>query len=84
MTDFATRYIHAASLVKTMRNKQARQDLDRMVRAVDKIRTLRSQEAVICRRKRQTTRKYNDLDKQCEEQLDQLEKYIVFARLLYG
>ena len=84
MTDFATRYIHAASLVKTMRNKQARQDLDLMVRAVEKIRTLRSKEAVICRRKRHTTRKYTDLDKQCEDQLDQLEKYIVFARLLYG
>jgi len=84
MTDFATRYIHAVSLVKTMRNKQARQDLDRMVRAVDKIRTLRSQEAVICQRQRHITRKYNELDKQCEDQLDQLEKYIVFARLLYG
>lgn len=64
--------------------KQHRSDLMTMLRTIEKHLTALSKEEINCRRFAHTTPYYNELAAQCEESIQVLEKYIVFARLTQG
>jgi hypothetical protein len=65
-----------------VKNKQARRDLLKMVRAIDAAVVAVDMESVECRRLRKNTPKYNDLVKTADDLLTNLEQHITFAHLL--
>jgi hypothetical protein len=70
--------------IRTLKNKQAQRDLITMLHTLDTALNRLDQESVECRRIKRETVKYQKLRQECEELLDNLEKHLTFARLLYG
>lgn len=72
----------AEKQIATVKNKVARRDLLKMVRAVDQAIVAADMESVECRRLHKETLKYRELVKKVEDLLLNLEQHITFASLL--
>lgn len=72
----------AYNQIVAIRNSRNRGDLFSMLGAVERILKSISKESVICRQRKRTTLRYEDLVQQCTEALEMLEKYVVFASLM--
>lgn len=72
----------AEKQIATVKNKVARRDLLKMVRAVDQVIVAADMESVECRRLHKETLKYRELVKKVEDLLLNLEQHITFASLL--
>ena len=70
--------------INNLKNKTARRDLTKMHNTVLAIFEEISRESVECRRMHKTTTRYEKLILNATDQLDHLEKYLVFACLLNG
>jgi len=70
--------------IAQVRNKTARRDLLKMVKTVDTAIVAADIESVECRRLHKETIRYVELKAKVEELLVNLEKHIIFARLLGG
>ena len=68
--------------IATVKNKVARKDLLKMVRAVDQAIMAADMESVECRRMHRETLKYRELVQQATSLIDNLEKHITFAALI--
>jgi hypothetical protein len=77
-----TRIDRAVSQVATIKNKQARRDLKRMLQSADAAMTNIDRELVNCRRLNRPTIKHSELVAKAEKILDFLEQHIVFATLI--
>jgi len=82
MDELFTRLDSAEKAIATVKNKIARRDLLKMVRAVDQAIVAADRESVECRRNRRETPRYRDLIKQVDDLLTNLEQHITFANLL--
>jgi hypothetical protein len=72
----------AEKAIATVKNKVARRDLLKMVRAVDRAIVAADMESVECRRLHKETRKYRELVAKVSDLLTNLEQHITFASLL--
>ena len=72
----------AEKAIATVKNKVARRDLLKMVRAVDQAIVAADMESVECRRMRRETSKYRELVQKVADLLTNLEQHITFASLL--
>ena len=72
----------AEQAIANVRNKMARKDLLKMVRAVDQAITAADMESVECRRMHRETSRYRDLVKKVNDLLTNLEQHITLATLL--
>ena len=72
----------AEKAIATVKNKVARRDLLKMVRAVDRAIVAADMESVECRRMRRETSKYRELVQKIADLLTNLEQHITFASLL--
>jgi len=68
--------------IATVKNKVARRDLLKMVRAVDTAIVAADMESVECRRIRKETTRYRELVQKVRDLLTNLEQHITFASLL--
>jgi hypothetical protein len=72
----------AEKAIATVKNKVARRDLLKMVRAVDQAIVAADQESVECRRLHRETSRYRELVQKVNNLLTNLEQHITFANLL--
>ena len=72
----------AENAIVAVKNKVARRDLLKMVKAVDQAIVAADMESVECRRLHKETLRYRELVKQTEDLLTNLEQHITFANLL--
>ena len=72
----------AEQAIATVKNKVARRDLLKMVRAVDQAIVAADQESVECRRVHKETPRYRELVQKVADLLTNLEQHITFANLL--
>jgi hypothetical protein len=72
----------AEKAIATVKNKVARRDLLKMVKAVDQAIVAADMESVECRRLHKETSRYRDLVKKVADLLTNLEQHITFANLL--
>lgn len=84
MDQLLERVNSATNHIVGIRNKQAQRDLIRMLKTLDANLNELDRESVECRRLHKTTARYQTLESQCVLLLDNLEKHIIYARLLYG
>ena len=84
MDELHTRLDRAHGEIRGIRNKRAQRDLYLMLRPIERVLTQMSSESVECRRLQRVTDRYERLVAQCEELLDNLEKHLLMARLMYG
>ena len=84
MEKLAQRLSDAKVRIGNLKNKTARRDLTKMHNTVLAIFEEISRESVECRRMHKTTTRYEKLILNATDQLDHLEKYLVFACLLNG
>ena len=82
MDELYDRLDRAVEQVNAVKNKVAKRDLIKMIRAIDAAMTLADQELVECRRMRKETSKYQELIQNATELINNLEKYITFAALI--
>jgi hypothetical protein len=82
MDELFQRLDQAERAIATVKNKVARRDLLKMVKAVDMSIVSADMESVECRRVHKETIKYQELVKQTEDLLTNLEQHITFASLL--
>ena len=68
--------------IATVKNKVARRDLLKMVRAVDQAIVAADMESVECRRMHKESIRYRELVKKVADLLTNLEQHITFANLL--
>jgi hypothetical protein len=80
--DYSKRIDNAYTQISAVKSKVARKDLLLMLRATEAAYTKMDKESVECRRLRKETPKYQDLLRDFEELLANLEKHITFASLL--
>lgn len=72
----------AERAIATVKNKVARRDLLKMIKAVDQAIVAADMESVECRRLHKETPRYRELVKQVDSLLTNLEQHITFASLL--
>ena len=84
MEQLVQRLSNAKVRIGNLKNKTARRDLVKMHNTVLTIFEDISRESVECRRTHKTTARYEKLILNATDQLDHLEKYLVFACLLNG
>ena len=72
-----------AQLWTHIRNNRARQDLQIMLNAAERLLTELSKEAVTCRRQRRATRRYEEIHQQAEQALRNFEQHLLMAKLKY-
>ena len=72
----------AEKAIALVKNKVARRDLLKMVRAVDQAIVAADQESVECRRNKRETPRYRELVQRVNDLLTNLEQHITFANLL--
>lgn len=72
----------AEKAIATVKNKVARRDLLKMVKAVDRAIVAADMESVECRRLHKETSRYRELVNQTAYLLTNLEQHITFASLL--
>ena len=82
MDELFQRLDRAERAIANVKNKVARKDLLKMVRAVDHAITAADMESVECRRTRKETLRYQELVKKVNDLLTNLEQHITFASLL--
>jgi DNA-binding IscR family transcriptional regulator len=68
--------------IAQVKNKVARRDLLKMVKAVDQAIVAADMESVECRRMHRETPRYRELVKKVDNSLTNLEQHITFANLL--
>ena len=84
MEQLVQRLSDAKVRIGNLKNKTARRDLTKMHNTVLAIFEEISRESVECRRTHKTTARYEKLILNATDQLEHLEKYLVFACLLNG
>ena len=84
MEQLVQRLSDAKVRIGNLKNKTARRDLTKMHNTVLAIFEEISRESVECRRIHRLTTRYEKLILNATDQLDHLEKYLVFACLLNG
>ena len=84
MEQLEQRLSNAKVRIGNLKNKTARRDLTKMHNTVLAIFEEISRESVECRRTHRPTARYKKLILNATDQLDHLEKYLVFACLLNG
>ena len=84
MEQLVQRLSDAKVRIGNLKNKTARRDLTKMHNTVLAIFEEISRESVECRRTHKTTARYEKLILNATDQLDHLEKYLVFACLIAG
>jgi hypothetical protein len=82
MDELFQRLDSAEKAIATVKNKVARQDLLKMVKAIDRAIVAADMESVECRRMRRETSRYQELVKKVADLLTNLEQHITFANLL--
>jgi DNA-binding IscR family transcriptional regulator len=82
MDEIFERLNSAEKHIATVKNKVARKDLLKMVRAVDLAIVAADQESVECRRMHRETSKYRELVQTVNNRLTNLEQHITLANLL--
>ena len=84
MDELFQRLDQAEQAIATVKNKIARRDLLKMVKTIDVSIVAADMESVECRRLHKETLRYQELVKQSEDLLTNLEQHITFANLLGG
>lgn len=84
MEELYQRLDSAEKHIAQVKNKIARKDLLKMIRAVDRAMSAADMESVECRRMHRETSRYRDLVKQADDLLTNLEQHLTFAALLNG
>ena len=84
MDQLTQRLSDAKVRIGNLKKKTARRDLTKMHNTVLAIFEEISRESVECRRMHKTTTRYEKLILNATDQLEHLEKYLVFACLLNG
>jgi hypothetical protein len=82
MNELFQRLDWAEKHIAQVKNKVARRDLLKMVKAVDQAIVAADIESVECRRLHKETARYRELVKQVADLLTNLEQHITFANLL--
>jgi hypothetical protein len=82
MDELFQRLDSAEKHIAQVKNKVARRDLLKMVKAIDISIVAADMESVECRRMHKETRRYRELVKQTADLLTNLEQHITFANLL--
>jgi DNA-binding IscR family transcriptional regulator len=82
MDELFERLDRAEKHIATVKNKVARKDLLKMVRAVDQAIVAADMESVECRRMHRETSKYRELVQKVKDLLTNLEQHITLANLL--
>ena len=82
MDELFQRLDTAEKAIATVKNKVARHDLLKMVKAVDRAIVAADMESVECRRMHKETLRYRELVKKVADLLTNLEQHITFASLL--
>ena len=82
MDELFQRLDRAERAIATVKNKVARRDLLKMVRAIDQAIVAADQESVECRRLHKETIRYQEATKKVNDLLVNLEQHITFASLL--
>ena len=82
MDELLQRLDRAEQAIATVKNKVARRDLLKMVKAVDRAMVSADQESVECRRNKRETPRYRELVQQVRDLITNLEQHITFANLL--
>ncbi len=70
--------------IPTIKNKEARRDLMKMLRNIDTAMNQISRESVECRRLHRETGHYKELVKKAADLIANLEQHLTFAALLNG
>jgi DNA-binding IscR family transcriptional regulator len=70
--------------IALIKNKMARTDLLKMVRAIDTAMVAADMESVECRRLHRPTLRYKELVAQADQLITNLEQHVTFAALLPG
>ena len=84
MEELYQRLDRAERQIATIKNKVARRDLLKMVKAVDRAMVAADQESVECRRLHRETARYRELVKNATDLITNLEQHLTFAALLNG
>jgi hypothetical protein len=82
MDELFQRLDQAEKHIAQVKNKVARRDLLKMVKAVDQAIVAADMESVECRRLHKETSRYRELVKHTDNLLTNLEQHITFANLL--
>jgi len=82
MNELFQRLDRAERAIANVKNKVARRDLLKMVRAVDQAIVAADMESVECRRLHRETSRYRELVQKVNDLLTNLEQHITFANLL--
>lgn len=82
MDELRQRLDRAEKHIATVKNKVARRDLLKMVKAVDRAIVDADQESVECRRNKRETLRYRELVQKIQDLITNLEQHITFANLL--
>ena len=82
MDQLFQRLDHAERAIANVRNKVARRDLLKMVKAIDIAIVAADMESVECRRLKRETLRYKELVQKVNDLLTNLEQHITFANLL--
>lgn len=82
MDELFQRLDSAEKHIAQVKNKVARRDLLKMVKAIDQAIAAADMESVECRRMRRETSRYRELVKKVADLLTNLEQHITFASLL--
>jgi DNA-binding IscR family transcriptional regulator len=82
MDELFERLDRAEKHIANVKNKVARKDLLKMVRAVDQAIVAADMESVECRRMHRETSKYRELVQKVKDLLTNLEQHITLANLL--
>lgn len=84
MDELYQRLDHIERAIPTIKNKAARRDLLKMLKNIDTAVNAVSRETVECRRLHRQTNHYNELVKNAESLITNLEQHLTFAALLNG
>ena len=84
MDELYTRLDRAERQIAQVKNKVARKDLLKMVQTIDRAIVAADQASVECRRLHKETICYQELKKQTEDLIINLEQHLTFAVLLGG
>ena len=84
MDELYQRLDRAERQIATIKNKVARGDLLKMVKAVDRAMVAADMESVECRRLHRETARYRELVKNATDLIANLEQHLTLAALLSG
>lgn len=84
MDDFNARLAKVKQHIKQFKSFEAKEDLNRMVKAIERELDLLNREEVECRRLHKITARYQTINDKIEMLLGNLEKQTTFARLRYS